>query len=140
LLAVLVTVIVSFYFMEVSTFKTLTHALGLVAACGCLVQLFQLRLARKRSGLSDDEFMLKQAGGAEALMSQSTLTRAIGWLCVVAPVLLVLFIILISSSLGTVVLAATILGVICLPCAVACFRSASRSQRVAKQAGAGVFE
>lgn len=104
-----------------------------------LVRLRQLQKERQNSGLSEEEFLLKQAGGASALLSQSITVRAIGWLCVVGPLLLVSIVLIGTKSLSATAMATLLLAVISVPCAIACFRSAAKSRRVAKSAGAKVW-
>ena len=115
------------------------YALGATAV---LLGLFRLRLLKnekKNSGLSEEEYLLKQAGGAGALLSQSITTRVLGWLCVIAPVILVVVTLLGTRSLKATAFVALLLGVICIPCAIGCFRVATRSRRIAEHAGAKIW-
>jgi hypothetical protein len=116
------------------------RALKLAVALGVLplvwVGLRYQRNEKKESGLSEDAFLLKQAGGITELLSQSITVRAIGWLCVAGPIILVLVILMGTKSFSLSVMAAVLSEIICIPCAVGCFRSAAKSRRAAEQAGA----
>jgi hypothetical protein len=115
------------------------RALNLAVALGILPLVwFGLRHQRdemKKSGLSEDEFLLKQAGGARELLDQAKTVRAIGWLCVVGPIVLVLIVFMGTNSFSLGAMAAVVSEVFCIPCAVGCFRSAAKSRRAAEQAG-----
>lgn len=120
----------------------LLRALNLAVALGVLPLVwFGLRHQRnemKKSGLSEDEFLLRQAGGARELLSQAKMVRAIGWLCVIGPIVLVLIVFMGTNSFSLGAMAAVASEIFCIPCAVGCFRSAAISRRTAEQAGAKI--
>jgi hypothetical protein len=123
------------YHRSGDSFRAIRYAIYVVAFLMGLFRLHQLRNEKKSSGLSEGEFLLRQAGGATALLSQAVTTKAIGWFCVVAPAILAIFIFLATKSLQPTAIAALLLAVVCVPCAIGCFRIAAKSRRAAEDAG-----
>lgn len=105
---------------------------------GVLV-LYRMHLEKKNSGLSEEEFLLQQAGGAHALLDESVTVRAIGWLCIIVPTALFLFTLIATKSFRIPVITLLVSLPICTPCAFACFRFASKRRRIAQQAGAKIW-
>lgn len=136
-----VSVLIFFWSYQTSgqLLKSFQHAMATAAFLMGLLRLYQLRQDKKNSGLAEDEYILKQAGSATSLMSQSITVRAIGWLCVVLPIVLVLITFMATKSLQLTVIISIVLSVFCVPGAIWLFRIAARGRRVAEAAGAKLW-
>lgn len=118
--------------------KSIAFGLSIAATLTAIFRLYKLRLDKKQSGLSNDNYLLKQSGGANGLLNDASLVHAIGWVCIIVPILLVLFC-LIAGNRQAAVIAGIVSGTIGIPSALACFLVAARTRRVAKNAGAKIW-
>ncbi len=128
------------YFISgVDFIRALTNALFIAYVILALGLLYSKWVERKQSGLSEDEYILKQAGGANALLDGASFMYAIGWFCLIAPTLLTLILFIAVKSNVPALISLFVTGPICIPCAVACFVSASKRRRIAERAGATIY-
>jgi small-conductance mechanosensitive channel len=100
---------------------------------------YRLRSEEKACGLSEEEWLLKEAGGASGLLSNAVTARAFGWLIIALPVILMLVIAMGTKSFS---LALMIMLVVALPCVFAayvCFRQSRKWRRIAENAGAKIW-
>ena len=92
----------------------------------------KLREEKKASGLSNDQFMLKKAGGPEELLKQAKKTRVIAFVLAAMPLGVV--VLTAGKSLVAGLVVGGLLGVIFIPCAAYLFWIARKTVRVAEQA------
>jgi hypothetical protein len=99
-----------------------------------LWSLVLLKRHKRASGLSEEEYMLLEAGGAKKLLAQASLVRAISWIFFVLPVLLVIVAALAIRSVAFVLSMVSMLGILCIPFAVYCYKDSSKRRLVAESA------
>lgn len=100
---------------------------------------YRLRFERKASGLSEEESLLKEAGGASGLLSQAVTARAIGWLLIALPVILMSVVAMGTRSFSLALTTILVVALPCVPFAYACFRYSTKWRRVAENAGAKIW-
>ena len=120
-------------------FRPAQYAIGVAGLLSGTLVLYRTRLERKSSGLSDEEFLLKQAGGASALLGQSGTVRMIGWLCVAVPVVMLIIVAMTMPPVRLFIFLLAVLASICTPIACVCFQYSSKWRRIAEHAGAKVW-
>jgi hypothetical protein len=109
--------------------KKFKFALILAALPVGWLRLRQLKSDQTKSGLSEDEFLLKKAGGRLQLMSQASTVKAIGWLFIALPIAMALTLMIIMKSLDlTLVVVLVFIGILCVPFGVHCLRTAERNR------------
>ncbi len=124
------------YDVSLSVAISLTAIVSTLSTCA--FDIYQRKVELKQSGLSEAEYMVAEAGGSRTLFGQAVTVRAIGWLCIIVPVLLLAFVMLGTRSLSVLIVIASVLGLICIPCAWGCFRLARKMQRAAEDAGSKI--
>jgi hypothetical protein len=100
---------------------------------------YRLRFERKASGLSEEEYLLEEAGGASDLLSQAVTTRAIGWLLIAMPVILMAVVAIGTKSFSLALIPLLVVAPLCLPFAYVLFRHSTKCRSVAENAGAKIW-
>jgi VIT1/CCC1 family predicted Fe2+/Mn2+ transporter len=107
----------------------LAFVLGAIAVA--VSELRRMKAERTASGLSDDEYLLKQAGGRLQLKSQASTVKAIGWFFIALSIVPTLALLLITRSVSYAVVPLVLIGALCFALGVNCLRHAERSLRAA---------
>jgi hypothetical protein len=113
-------------------------ALALGALTLAVFKLRQMKTERKASGLSEEDYLLKQAGGRVQLLSQASTVRAIGWFFAALPIVTTLAGMLITKSLIYASITLVLIGVPCIALGVYCLRAAESSRRAAARSAVKV--
>jgi hypothetical protein len=98
-----------------------------------LFQLRQRKVDQIATGLSEDEYLLKEAGGALQLLAQSGNVKAIGWFFIFMPIISVIAFALITKSLVGTLEFALLFGLICIPFGIYCLKNAEKTRRIAEK-------
>lgn len=108
---------------------TIKLAFGLAAMAVAVSELRRSKAQKIASGLSDDEYLIKQAGGRIQLKSQAGTVKALGWFFIAISIFPTGVLLLITRSLSYAVVPLVLIGVLCFALGINCLQSAERSFR-----------
>ncbi|MDP1657597.1 MAG: hypothetical protein Q8K91_05635, partial [Hylemonella sp.] len=110
------------------------HLVAIPWECSSFLPIDRLHKSFYTPGLSEDEFMLREAGGATKLLIQASTVRAIGWVFFILPIFLTAIGAIAMKSVFYTLVTGALMGIVCIPFSVYCFKYSAKQRHVAERA------